>query len=779
MRSTLWLKTAVLLLFFALGLHSLLLKAPTVDEQGFLVRGLGYVRGENDHMRVGHPLGLNAWNALLLRGDESVRLPTADPSWAETSFHRPAELFLWEIGNNVEHIMALARVMTLFLGMVLCAVVGRWAAELTRNPWAGFFALALCALDPNILAHSQLTTTDLGLALGAAVAGYTLWRYTQRPTLGRVIAFGAGLALLQNTKFTAVLFIPFFALILLRFWFLDFRTWRRTAAPSAIYNPQSTIPLHLFAFLTTAFLALWAMYGFQISTLPTELPTLPQLSGLTLPLAHHLEQLLDIGNRAQQGAPSFLMGEYRTTGWWSYFPLAFALKTPLPTLVLLLLATFALFKQGSRGAGEQASVQSAIRNPQSAISLLLPPVGYFAIALTTSVNLGYRHLLPILPFLFVFIAAVLWPGRGAEEQRSQGETHVSLLAFHFLLLTLLLRTLTLAPDFLSFFNVLAGGPDKGWHYLVDSNLDWGQDLAQLRPWMAAHNVDQVWLSYFGEARPAYYGIAYKGLDSFPPRHMLPGRNPLYAADPAPGIYAISATNLQGVHFANHDQFAWFRAREPIAKIGYSIFLYDVPAHGEPASLALPLGMDMSTLPPEFFAALHTNDIRPSWYQSGSSYLVPAHNGWLVQSQSKFFFPNTAVQLGHTALQDGVMNYQLMRVVQTPAPPTTWLADFGVARLVAVDQVRHTAAENLLYTTWQTTAADDGRALKIFVHALDANGNIIGQIDGLDVASWQAGDWFAQSHTFAATSQPIHYRIGLYDSATGQQLGEPVVVVSEE
>ncbi len=94
------------------------------------------------------------------------------------------------------------------------------------------------------------------------------------------------------------------------------------------------------------------------------------------------------------------------------------------------------------------------------------------------------------------------------------------------------------------------------------------------------------MSYFGEARPEYYGITYTGLDSFPPRLMNPQARPFYPHDPAPGFYAISASNLQGVLFQDHDRFAWFREREPVDKVGYSIFIYEVPAYGEPVTLAL-------------------------------------------------------------------------------------------------------------------------------------------------------------------------------------------------
>ena len=755
-----WLKTAVLLLFFALGLRSLLVQSPTMDEQGFLVRGLGYVRGENQHMRVGHPLGLNAWNALLLRGDETVRLPVDDPSWAQTSFHQPGDLFLWGIGNHVERVMFQARVMTLFLGMVLCAVVGRWAAEASKSAWGGFVALALCALDPNILAHSGLVTTDLGLALGAAVAGYTLWRYSQRPTLAHIALFGLGLAVLNNTKFTAGLFLPFFGLLLLGVW------WQRGVS-------LKTAGGHTAVLGASAFFSLWTMYGWQIGTLPHELPALPQLGGLTLPLAHHLEQLLDIGNRAQQGAPSFLMGEYRATGWWLYFPIAFALKTPLPTLVLVGQAV-------SRSVGQSFSRsvgQSFSRSVGQSFSRLvggggwvvvLPPLGYFAIALTTSVNLGYRHLLPILPFLFVLVGMGIGDrGLGIADWglRIGGQLPITNYQFPMtlLLLTLALRTVTLAPHFLPFFNPLAGGPEGGWRYLVDSNMDWGQGLAGLAEWQRANEVDTLWLSYFGVARPSYYGLRYRGLDSYPPRYVLPGQNPLYPADPAPGVYAISATNLQGVHFQNRDQFGWFRQREPIAKIGYSLFIYDVPARGPTAALALPTGLDMATLPAPLFAPLNTNDVQPRWYNPATSLLWPAGGGWLVGE-------GTAVPpLAETAALTPIATAAPYTLYQSapPAPPLAPpLADMGAMVLQAVTLL----AMGEVHTVWQATADDNGRPLQFFVHALNEQGEIVGQSDVLDMAQWRAGDWLHQTHFFHPTTPPTHYRIGLYDTATGEQLG---------
>lgn len=157
---------------FGLSVANLAQLSPTFDEQGFITRGLGYLRGENRQMRVGHPLGLNALNASLLVEDESVQLPVADPSWELINFHRPSELFLWEIGNDVSQVMFLARLPTVWLGLFLIAVVGRWAFALTRSQFAAFVAMVLIGLDPNLLANGRLATTDFGLATFAFWPGF-------------------------------------------------------------------------------------------------------------------------------------------------------------------------------------------------------------------------------------------------------------------------------------------------------------------------------------------------------------------------------------------------------------------------------------------------------------------------------------------------------------------------------------------------------------------------------------------------------------------------------
>lgn len=766
----LWLHVPLLWLMFGLALFSLDSLGPTFDEQGFLVRGLGYMRDGNHHMRVGHPLGLNALNAALLLGDDHVHLPTDHPSWAGTDFHRPAELFLWEIGNNVEHVMFLGRLPTIWLGLLLVALASRWARQLAGGG-AGLLALALLALDPNILAHTRLATTDLGLAAGALVAGYTLWWYWQRPLPSRAILAGIGFALLQNTKFTAGLFVPLFAFIILV-------NLRIRSTEHGIRDTLRTLIMLVIAYVLIAPLTLWAMYGFQIGALPDNLPTLPQLGGVTLPLSHHLEQLLDIGGRLQKATPAFLMGNYSDNGWWYYFPVVFLLKTSLPTLILLALAVFLFLRftiydlRLKRSTQMQISTQSANPNPQTAIFLLIPALGYFAFALTTDINLGYRHLLPILPFLYVFIAANL-----ANLQFTIRNSQFLI----FPLLWLLAIALWIHPHYLAFFNALAGGPDGGWRYLVDSNLDWGQDLGNLKEWMGENGVNRVWLSYFGEGRPEYYGISYSGLDSWPPRLMDPEARPFYPHDPAPGNYAISATNLQGVHFADHDQFAWFRQQEPRAKIGYSIFIYDVPERGELVELALG-SVQVDALIPADFSRFQSNQVRPYWFDATTSLLLPeSDNRWLALPVS----PGLADEMGWTNNWELAAETAVYRLYRLPpvdesglSPRVEFLHEGGTIGLHhwVVEETAVPGQSLTLLTDWHKTST--AAPLKIFIHVINGAGEIVAQWDGLG-AKWQG--WRPQSRLWQrhviplpANLPPGQYdlRLGVYEPENGRRLLTP-------
>lgn len=756
------LQTAVLLAFFVLALTSLRHKAPTFDEQSYIVRGIGYLRDENRHMRVGHPLGLNAWNALLLVRDESVRLPIDDPSWAFTSFHRPAELFMWEIGNHVEKVIFLARLPTIWLGMLLVSVAARWAQDGARRRWAGFLAMAVLAFDPNILAHGRLATTDLGFAFGAGLAGWLLWRFFKRPSWQNILLFAAGFALLQNTKFTAGLFVPLFGGVIL-------------IGLLMLYQKKGVFPkrpffMLLIGFPLPAFLILWAMYGFQIGTLPDSLPTFPQLSGLTLPLAHHLEQLLDIGGRLQKSTPAFLFGRTSDSGWWYYFLAAFGLKTPLPTLLMLTLATILMFRSG------RGSAKTAVFYFDHA-ALLIPALGYLAFALTTDINLGYRQLLPMLPFLAVWIGIVV--GDGQEPQpnpilnvpKGRYSLFKSPLLPTALIVWLVVVSTLIFPHYLAFFNAIAGGSENGYKSLVDSNLDWGQDLPLLPDWMAKNQAAHVWLSYFGEARPDYYQISYTGLDSFPPRLMNPLARPFNPSYPAPGIYAISATTLQGVHFDNPQQYSWFWDKEPLATLGFSIFLYEVEPFGDPISLILD-DIQLDEVEAMDLDRFQTNQLDLNWtYGDQSRYFTGQSSQWVVTR-----WPQKWLAKGEWQMMSQQPDYTVLLLTQPPdfLPnlELLWQKENSAVQMrVVVDRLTAVQNQSLTITSYLRNETEP-HPLQQFIHLVNDEGEIAAQVDQFDAAwsGWSSGDVIIQPFTLMLDVPPGVYSLwtGLYDPQTSMR-----------
>jgi hypothetical protein len=304
-----------------------------------------------------------------------------------------------------------------------------------------------------------------------------------------------------------------------------------------------------------AFGTIWSVYRFRHEglVLPQPGPT-PQAEQQTVARREirllpkpYLDGLTKVSTTLER--PSFLLGQRGTTGWWYYFIVTFLVKTPLSLLILLALTPLCLRKLWQA-------------NPIALPFLLVPVFLYFGVASWSRFNIGHRHILPILPFLIVVISALVpW----VLHRRAFEKVGLAIAAGWFLV-----SSVSIFPDYLAYFNELAGGPENGYKYLVDSNLDWGQDLKGLKRYLDQQGIRRLWLSYFGTASPAYYGIVYNYLPSY---WIV---RPNMDTEPTPYV-AISATNLQGVYLPVFGQdpkrFEAFKHRQPIAKIGYSIFLY--------------------------------------------------------------------------------------------------------------------------------------------------------------------------------------------------------------
>jgi 4-amino-4-deoxy-L-arabinose transferase-like glycosyltransferase len=355
----------------------------------------------------------------------------------EVSAHHPRQLLLCRLTS------------LLAFGLPLLLIVRAWAQRL-HGPAAGLFALALAAFSPTLLAHAPLITPDVALAATGLLTFYLYWRAGPD---GRVWPWGLALGLALLTKVSAVLFAA--ALVVLELW-----RWRARGA--------SRVLRRLAAALALAWLVLNAGYGFaglfDVQGKAAMLAKVPPLPGLRL-AAHAaapffpLPYLRCIGRQAHigmDGRPSYLLGEVSTEGWWHYYLVALAVKETLPFLLLLAAALVSL---------------SWLRpSPRDEPALLLPPLLFFVFFSMGAIQIGIRYVLPALPFLFVFCARVLrlpWAARPAFKPAV-----AALLLGHAVL------SARGGPDYLAYFNELAGGPAGGWRYLGDSNLDWGQNRSR-------------------------------------------------------------------------------------------------------------------------------------------------------------------------------------------------------------------------------------------------------------------------------------------------------------
>ncbi len=551
-----WAAAIALLLYFWLAVGSLAGDSPTMDEQNHIARGLAFLRTGDPRLSLEHPPLINSLSALPLLTMPELQLPTDHPSWERREgWYEFADLFLWQYNHDVDRIVFLARLPIVLLAMALALTGYRFASMLWGRA-AALPALALLLFEPNLLAHGRYATTDMGGTLFTFLTTFCLWRLWRESDrwnwrLWTAAALSMGLAF--GSKLSALGFgVIWLVLALLPLY--DDGPGRRGRG---IVLRISQLALAGMA----ALIVVWAIFGLQWGAfrfVTAALSPLNQWSGPMPTFWAGLEQIALLGGGR---ATAFLFGRFSESGWALYFPAAFAVKTPLVVIGLLGLSIVLLFKC------------SATRS--RALFLLLAAAGFYLLAMQSALNIGYRHVLPALPYLLLLVAGLASP----ELRQSLGRR----LSPRWLLaggtLIVVLIALWIYPNYLSYFNVAAGGPRNGYRILTDSNVDWGQDLLRLKAWMNANAVESVKLGWFGTADPQYYGLAHEplpglGRDRFFRLWWEPPFNP---AAPEPGIYAISASSLWEPPLRVEEKvvYAWFRDREPDARVGYSILIYYV------------------------------------------------------------------------------------------------------------------------------------------------------------------------------------------------------------
>jgi Tfp pilus assembly protein PilF len=570
--------TVFAMIFAITSISSFVQKSPTVDEPAHLLSGYANFKWRDYRANPEHPPLAKLWAALPLLFMD-VRDPRATtPDWERIPSQSPRELYtvnvaaqLLFVDNDAETLFFYAKLMMIVLAITLGCFVFKWSRELFGFT-AALASLVLYAFDPNILAHSQLVHTDLPFTTTFFIATYFYCRALNKLSARNLIftALFFGLAALTKYAYTVVLLI--WALIgglkaisaapielSLNGTAVITERWKKLAAVSVIF----------VCMLVTAYGLIWLAYGFRFDAVPggqlrlpmaDEMPTSPLLRafiGLLLeyrlfPEAWIYGQLHVYNNLARD---TYLFGKMLIgEGSWLYFPVAFAVKTPVPTLLLLFGAFVPWLQERKRQRPEWI--------------LVVTITVYFFLAVGSGINIGLRHILPIYPFIFVLAgatAAALWQSK---------------IKWKRLIVTglggwLLLSSALTYPNYLAFFNEFAGGPRNGHKILLDSNLDWGQDIKGLKRWMTQNRVQRIQFLYFGffnAAAPRYYGI--DGM--FLPGSWVAGNEISRENAEPPNYLAISANLLYGRFQGGAEEgfVTPFRSLTPLAVIGHSILVYD-------------------------------------------------------------------------------------------------------------------------------------------------------------------------------------------------------------
>jgi len=452
-------------------------------------------------------------------------------------------------GRRYDRNLALARLGVLPFFVLATLVVFAWARRI-GGAAAAVAAVLLFTTLPPVLAHAGIATTDMAVTATIALAALCLVRWLERPTRGRSLVLGLTLGLAILSKLSGLLFLPAAAVAIVLCRRGD---EKQKSAPHA--GPSRTTRLRLT--YAAALLTIWAGYRFAVGPLTapdagpapaasTAWPSLDRLArAKVFPAPALFEGLGELAAKNSAGHKSYLLGEVRTTGWWYFFPVALAVKTPLPFLLLTGIGLVAAWR-GLSGADRRPLVEPAA----IAFAILL-------VCLPSRINIGLRHVLPMYPFLAVAAglgAVALWRARRA------GPAARALMVF--LVGWQVVASARTHPDYIAYFNELAGRhPER---ILVDSDLDDGQDLKRLADTLRARRVPEVSLAYAGSATVAEHGL--------PPIHWLEPHRPV-TGWVAASLYSLELGSLDR---PGHDDFAWLERYRPVALVGHSIRLYYIP-----------------------------------------------------------------------------------------------------------------------------------------------------------------------------------------------------------
>ncbi len=537
---------------------------------------------------AGIPLAFMSLNFDISQPFWAGELPN---KWDEGQWAAGRHL-LYEAGNNADKIIFWARFPIILLSLLLGLFIFKWTRELAGIP-AGLFALALYAFNPNILGHNHFVTTDIGIAAFITFSFYYFIKFIKNPSWKNVLLGGLFLGLLQLAKFSSLMAFPILGIILVAYPLVKISDGRSKIKMLGEYFGKGILAILI------SLVVVWIAYFANTFNMSKETVSeainfnFPQsdtniknvytnkalhfLNGnsLTRPLSTYGIGIGYVFRRVAGGNGAYFLGQVSSKAFLAYFPTVFLIKEPIVNLFLMATALGLALASGitSLRSGSEKFFKNAFEKTKrylqtnvASISMASFVILYSYLSITGNLNIGLRHLFPIFPFAFILTAKIIFDFiKSRQNQHAQNIFYFSIV---ILSAVLAIQTALAYPNYMSYFNESVGGPRNGYHYVTDSNADWGQDLKRLKVFLAQHpEIKNIRVDYFGGGDIEYYlGSEYQT--------WWDSKRPIEK-----GWYAISTNFLQGSIYGDEktaeNSYQWLAGRKPDYQVGTSILIYNI------------------------------------------------------------------------------------------------------------------------------------------------------------------------------------------------------------
>lgn len=554
------LAAAILVVMFCLTIFASKGDSGTVDEIAHIPSGYSYLKYADFRLNPEHPPLAKALSGVLL---QFVHIKDLRENWSWDGMNQweAGWNMLYHSGNNPEQILFLSRLPMILLAIGLGLLLFIWAKKLWGSK-VGLLVLALFAFYPDVLGHSHLVTTDIAAALGFVLTLYAFDNLMRSRTTKALIWAGLAFGVAQLLKFSS--FLLFFILLILVFYRAKMDQGHNETYWSSFWR---AFKLYLWTCVISLALV-WLVYiPFVWNMSPAiehevinrnvnaDYPTIRNILHLfegnviTRAIGHYLLGVVLVFLRVAGGNATYIMGQLSATSIPWYFPVAWLIKTPLTVIILFIwsLLTLVFFRNKHKEDGWQNWL------------ILTPVVVYWAFTLKGSLNIGIRHLMPTVPFVLLFI------GKSMKRYLSLGKRLTAQgVVVLLLVLVMVAETLSYFPQYIAYFNSIVPR-DSRHKYLIDSSLDWGQDLYRLRDYVKSNSLENIKVDYFGGSVPPYF---------------IPESTEWHSSyGPTTGWIAISATYFQSSKLYGPLEgkwdYTWLEQFEPEAIIGGSILVYNI------------------------------------------------------------------------------------------------------------------------------------------------------------------------------------------------------------